>query len=253
MVAPTVVALALVDVTVEFPFLTMVFAAVGVMQTAAWGINFVSSWFGLPCPCCHRRAAAPAPTQPDRRPEPAPELLQPPQGPVAQPAAPVEQQPAAPVEQELAAPVEQPNLRPPGLAARVLQWQGVGLELRVPVLGDPVPSWRIQRAAVAGWHALWKAAGGTQQVPPTPPGPRGVKTHWVIIRGRAGNSSHTSNQIRDLVAGGWLGIAGHVIDPVTRALFDDSIFHGWHSWEEALAYWNAATGNQPVCHLPVRF
>ena len=197
------------------------------------------------CPCRRDHEAEPESEPHDEvppRPAPRPAPLQPQAAPVTPPQ-------VAPVPPPQAAPVPQPTPAPQ--AAPVPPPQPPPAP-PPPPQAAPVPQWRLSRARRAGECARLKSLGSIPRVPKTTPlGPDGAKTFFVIIRGREGVGHRFSNTIRGLAPFLWPDIRGHVLGE-DGGLHSDAIFHGFHSREEAEAYWGAATASSPLQWLPMR-
>ena len=123
-----------------------------------------------------------------------------------------------------------------------------------PAAAPPVVlQWRIDRARNAGLRAREKLQGLRVRVPPTPGLPRslGPKTHFVFLRTRDGDRNECSEVTRGIIAAPWVQVEGHAKGS-HGGLLNPAVFHGFHSMEEARAYWDAATLQQPVMTIAPR-
>ena len=122
-----------------------------------------------------------------------------------------------------------------------------------PVAPQPaVPAWQIDRARQAGSHAREKLQGRRARVPQTPGGPPlGAKTHFVFLRTRDGDRNECSEVTRGIIAAPWVQVEGHAKGS-HGGLLNPAVFHGFHSMQEARAYWDAATLQQPVMTIAPR-
>ena len=121
------------------------------------------------------------------------------------------------------------------------------------VLQPAVPAGRIDRARNAGLRAREKLQGLRVRVPPTPGLPRslGPKTHFVFLRTRDGDRNECSEVTRGIIAAPWVQVEGHAKGS-HGGLLNPAVFHGFHSMEEARAYWDAATLQQPMMTIAPR-
>jgi len=105
---------------------------------------------------------------------------------------------------------------------------------------------RLRREELIGFAAREKFLGRSGSAPRSPPLQEylGIKTFFAIIRAAPPQTA------AGVVEGLWPDAAGYVV--VGRALANSSIFHGFHSWEEACAYFRAARRGEEPRRLPPR-